>query len=257
MENNTNENNIEQIEIKETITITKENNKKEVFKTIASAIIVIGFLIAGAILLKDSKGNVSVKSNSNKELTGQDIELAPITSEDHILGNPNAKIKIVEYSDTGCPFCRMFHITMHKIVEESDGKVAWVYRHFPIESLHPNAFSEAIATECAYEQGGNQLFWAFTDEIYKRTKSNNTFTSEDINQIAEDLDLTMYAFNDCVENKVYEEKIQAQILSGQIAGVRGTPASFIVIDGKVIDNIEGAAPYESLKQALDILSKNY
>ena len=106
----------------------------------------------------------------------------------------------------------MFHITMHKIVEESDGKVAWVYRHFPIESLHPNAFSEAIATECAYEQGGNQLFWAFTDEIYKRTKSNNTFTSEDINQIAEDLDLTMYAFNDCVENKVYEEKIQAQIL---------------------------------------------
>ena len=123
MENNTNENNIEQIEIKETITITKENNKKEVFKTIASAIIVIGFLIAGAILLKDSKGNVSVKSNSNKELTGQDIELAPITSEDHILGNPNAKIKIVEYSDTGCPFCRMFHITMHKIVEKSDEKV--------------------------------------------------------------------------------------------------------------------------------------
>ncbi len=259
MENNINENNIEQIEIKETITITKEDStKKDNFKTIASAIIVLGILVAGAILLKDTKPENSPKKQEKSAVVNdEEISLRPITEEDHIFGNPNAKIKIVEYSDTGCPFCRIFHTTMHKIVAESKGEVAWVYRHFPIESLHPNAFSEAIATECAYEQGGNQMFWAFTDEIYKRTKSNNTFTNEDVNQIAEDLDLTMYAFNECLENKVYENKIEQDILDGQIAGVQGTPSSFIVIDGKVIDTIGGAAPYESLKKALDLLQKAY
>ncbi|MBP9802826.1 MAG: thioredoxin domain-containing protein [Candidatus Pacebacteria bacterium] len=257
MENN---NINEQIEIKETITITKEDNsKKDNYKTIASAIIVLGILVAGAILLKGTKPTANPQRQENNAILNQEeeISLRPVTEEDHILGNKNAKIKIVEYSDTGCPFCRIFHTTMHKIVTESNGEVAWVYRHFPIESLHPNAFSEAIATECAYEQGGNEMFWAFTDEIYKRTKSNNTFTSEDINQIAEDLNLTMYAFNDCVENQVYKNKVEQDIIDGQIAGVQGTPSSFIVIDGKVIDTIGGAAPYESLKQALDLLSKKY
>lgn len=256
MENN---NINEQIEIKETITITKEDNsKKDNHRTIASAIIVLGILVAGAILLKDTKPVDNPKKQEKSAiLDKEEIVLSPITDEDHILGNKNAKIKIVEYSDTGCPFCRIFHITMHKIVEESDGEVAWVYRHFPIESLHPNAFNEALATECAYEQGGNDLFWTFTDEIYKRTKSNNTFTSEDINQIAEDLNLTMYAFNDCIENKVYEEKVAQNMIDGQIAGVQGTPSSFIVIDGKVIDTIGGAAPYESLKKALDLLKAKY
>lgn len=253
MENNINE----QIEIKETITIeTKDNSKKENYKTIGSAIIVLAILISGAILLKGTKPT-AIKNDARYKVDQEEISLRPITDEDHILGNKNAKIKIVEYSDTGCPFCRIFHSTMHQIVSESNGEVAWVYRHFPIGSLHPNAFNEALATECAYEQGGNELFWAFTDEIYKRTKSNNTFTSEDINQIAEDLNLTMYAFNDCVENQVYKEKVEQDILDGQIAGVEGTPSSFIVIDGKVIDTIGGAAPYENLKQALDLLSKKY
>lgn len=255
MENNINE----QIEIKETITITKEDNsKKDNYKTIASAVIVLGILVAGAILLKGTKPTENLKKQENNAVLNQEeVTLSPITDEDHIFGNKNAKIKIVEYSDTGCPFCRIFHTTMHKIVAESGGEVAWVYRHFPIESLHPNAFSEAIATECAFEQGGNDLFWAFTDEIYKRTKSNNTFTNEDITKIAEDLNLTMYAFNDCVENQVYKNKIEQDIIDGQIAGVRGTPSSFIVIDGKVIDTIGGAAPYENLKQALDLLKAKY
>ncbi len=244
MENNPTENN-NQEEINKIENLSPKNKQ-----TIFSAIIIAGAMIALAILLKGNTTPISQKNtNDNQENTT--AEIREISSEEHILGNPNAKIIIVEYSDTGCPFCKMFHNTMHRIVDEYKGDVAWVYRHFPIPSLHPNAFIEAIATECATEQGGNDTFWNFTDEIYNRTNSDNQFTRNDLNQIAIDLNLDMVSFNNCMESGKYNKKIEQDILDGQLGGVRGTPSSFIVIDGKVVDQIEGAAPYEGIKTKLD------
>jgi len=102
-----------------------------------------------------------------------EVELKPVSESDHILGNIAAKIIIVEYSDLECPFCKVFHNTMHQVVKEYAGEVAWVYRHFPIASLHPKAFHEAEATECAWEQGGNEVFWKYMDKLFEVTPSNN------------------------------------------------------------------------------------
>src|SRR6185436_7093141 len=87
---------------------------------------------------------------------GNRVEMEPVTEKDHILGNPNAEVIMVEYSDLECPFCKEFHSTLRRVMNEygKDGKVAWVYRHFPIDSLHPKARKEAEATECAAELGG-------------------------------------------------------------------------------------------------------
>jgi len=251
MENN-NENNNENNEV---VNEVKSSDPKSQNK-IMSAIIIAGVLIAGAILLKGTGPSTNTNTTSNDTEPKNefaDINIRAVSPDEHILGNPNAKIKIVEYSDTECPFCRQFHGTMHQIVEESDGKVAWVYRHFPIESLHPKAFSEAIATECAWEQGGNDAFWAFTDQVYSRTKSNNTFTNTDLVNIAKDMDLNLSVFNECIANEEYADKVQADILDGQLAGVRGTPSSFILEDGKIVQNIPGAAPYESVKAEINLL----
>lgn len=100
-------------------------------------------------------------------------DLKPVSPDDHILGNKKAKIVIVEYSDLECPFCKVFHNTMHQVVEKSNGDVAWVYRHYPIPQLHKKAFREAEATECAWEQKGNDGFWKYMDKLFEITTSND------------------------------------------------------------------------------------
>ena len=107
------------------------------------------------------------------EKTPLPTQMRPVSADEHILGNADARIVIVEYSDLECPFCKVFHNTMHEVVKTRAGEVAWVYRHYPIPQLHPKAFHEAEATECAWEQGGNEAFWKYTDKIFEITPSNN------------------------------------------------------------------------------------
>ncbi len=107
------------------------------------------------------------------EVASIETKLKPVSPDDHILGDANAKIIIVEYSDLECPFCKVFHNTMHQVVEKSNGDVAWVYRHYPIPQLHKKAFREALATECAWEQKGNDGFWKYMDKLFEITTSND------------------------------------------------------------------------------------
>ena len=113
------------------------NNNKE----IAGAIIVAGLLIAGAIMLK---GNSSNSPTIDRNVAN--IEARVVSEDDHILGNKDAKVVIIEYSDTECPYCKVFHNTLHNIVDGNE-EVAWVYRHYPIPELHKKAFYEANATD--------------------------------------------------------------------------------------------------------------
>lgn len=221
-----------------------------------SLIIVIAVFIVGFLLIKNGYGksytNTQKSQNQGADyLNNNEDQVRPITADDHILGNPNAEVFIVEYSDTECPFCKMFHTTMHQTIEKYDGKVAWVYRHYPIEQLHKKAFTEALATECAWEQGGNSTFWQFTDEVYTRTNSNDSLNGEELTNIATDLSLDLETFHSCILSQKYAEKIQNDILDGQQIGVRGTPTSVIVKNGKVVDKIPGAIDKASLEERLE------
>jgi protein-disulfide isomerase len=103
------------------------------------------------------------------------IDLDPVTEKDHIAGNPQADLMIVEYSDPECPFCKRFHETMMQAMDEygKQGKVAWVYRHFPLDSIHSKARHEAEAVECAGELGGNEKFWEYLNKLEEITPANN------------------------------------------------------------------------------------
>ena len=214
-------------------------------KQIAGAVLIAGLLIAGAILLKDSK---PLAVNNEKKTTT--FEGRPISSDDHILGNINAKIAIVAYSDFECPYCKVFHNTMHKVINDSNGRVAWVFRHYPIPQLHPRAFREAEATECAWEQGGNDAFWKYADRIFEITPSNNGLDESELPKIAEYIGLNVTSFNDCLINGKFKDKVQADIDDGGKIGVKGTPASFILQKNKVLETIPGAQPYEIIMQKL-------
>lgn len=221
------------------------------------SIVIAGAIIAGAVYMSSSKTEkknpapVAVEQNTNK--------LKPVTEDDHLLGSPNATLVIVEFSDPECPFCKTFHNTMHKIIDTygKDGKVAWAYRHFPIDQLHPKARKEAEAFECANELGGNTAFWKYADELYRKTPSNNGLDSKELPIIAKSIGLDVKAFNDCLSSGKYADKIEAQYKDAIASGGRGTPHSIIIITktGQQVP-IEGAQPLESLKSTLETLLKN-
>jgi len=127
------------------------------------AIVIAGAFVAGALYFSNSGATANAPvaiTDTNQpvaaapEPTGSTDAVRPVTSEDHIKGNPNAPIKIVEYSDFECPFCKRFHDTMNEVMDKygDSGEVAWVFRQFPLEQLHPvKAQAVAVASECAAE----------------------------------------------------------------------------------------------------------
>ena len=222
---------------------------------VPGAIILAGIIVAGAVYM--SRGNTTVPTPQGGQVVEQDIALDPITSDDHILGNPSAELVVVEYSDTECPFCKVFHQTMQRIMDEygKDGEVAWVYRHFPIEQLHQKAKKEAEATECASEIGGKSKFWDYIDMVFERTRSNDSLDPAELPKIAKDIGLDQVAFNSCLESGRHVATVQEDYDSGIRAGVQGTPFSVILTkDGKTFP-IEGALPYEAVKGLIESLLK--
>jgi protein-disulfide isomerase len=218
------------------------------------AIIIAGGLIAGALYYSNMKVNgepLKVTEKVNQDA----VSMRPVTAEDHILGNPNADLVMVEYSDLECPYCKQFHITMKKIMDiyGKDGRVAWVYRHFPIESLHSKAPKEAEATECANELGGPEKFWQFTNLVYETTNSNDSLDPKELPKMAKTVGLDVTAFNECLSSGKYTAKVKADYDDAIKAGGQGTPTSFIIAKDGTKTSIEGAQPFEAVKATIDAL----
>lgn len=228
--------------------------------TIPLAIIIAGALIAAAVYFSNSKGSSSTAGNNQQpqqvQQTGDLEQMKPISKDDHIRGNPNAPVKIVEYSDFECPFCKRFHDTMKQVMDEygKDGKVAWVYRHFPLDQLHPvKARKEAVAVECANELGGSDTFWKFADRFYELTPSNNqTDVDTVLPQIAREIGLDVNAFNTCLASGKYDQHIQDEVDNGFKTGGTGTPWSIVLAANGKKYPLSGAQPYTTVKQLIDL-----
>ena len=243
----------------------EETNQKQTNPyLIPAAILIAGAFVAAALYFGGSAPTpVAVGTGNNQpavaqqpEPTGSTDAVRPVTSEDHIKGNPDAPIKIVEYSDFECPFCKRFHDTMNEVMDKygESGEVAWVFRQFPLEQLHPvKAQAVAVASECAAEQGGNDVFWKFTDGYFDVTLTNNRTDIETvIPQLAKEAGLDQIAFQTCVESGKYDDHIAADIANAVETGGRGTPWSVMVgPDGKTYP-VNGAQPLAAIEQLISI-----
>jgi len=222
------------------------------------AILLAGALIAGAMVfsgtgnsqkqigqvLPDSAGNDAAAP------TGDFDKVTPVSNADHIFGNNKAKVKVVEFSDLECPYCRRFGETMKQAVADYNGEVAWVYRHFPLESLHPYAKKAAEASECAAELGGNEKFWQYADKFIELT-TNSEATDTTFAEAAVSIGLNKAAFEKCLASGKYLEKISQQTADGTKAGCQGVPYSIVIVNGKPVSTIGGAMPIEEVKKIID------
>lgn len=217
----------------------------------------IGSLRTEVAYLKKTPRTPQAVSTAAQTPAGSQVATLPtgnvpeVTGKDHTRGNKNAQVVLIEYSDFECPFCKRFHPTMQQILAEYGSKVAWVYRHYPLD-FHANAQKEAEASECAGELGGNAKFWEYTDKIFERTQSNGTgFALTALVPLASELGLDSPKFKQCLDSGKYTKHAKDEMAAGQAAGIRGTPGTFVLANGKAVDTIHGALPLEQIKQRVD------
>ncbi len=245
-------------------------------KQIVGAILVVGVLIAGAILLKGSKptAQITVPANNNLAAT---VTLAPVNNTDRTLGNPNAKITLVLYEDFQCPFCG----AISGLVSSSDalsylrqqdpnwtpfmpevlndvknGSVQLVYRDYAF--LGPESIKSAEAARCAGDQG---KFWEYHDYLYGHQNGENkgAFSDANLKSFAKTLGLNSSNFDKCLDSSKYTQAVADQKEEGNKAGVggpdSGTPKGFILKDGQIVSTINGAEPLSSVKPKIDAALK--
>lgn len=178
-------------------------------------------------------------------------------TRDHIYGNPDAVISLIEYSDFECPFCKAFHPTAKKIVEAYDGKVNWVFRHYPLGFHNPAAQKEAEASECVTELGGNEAFWKFADLIYQRTALNGKGLPIDkLLSLVEEIGLDGEQFQVCLDSGKYTERVQDDFQEGTNSGISGTPGNILLNNQTGEVKLKsGALPVEALKAEIDQMLK--
>ena len=177
-------------------------------------------------------------------------------ARDPVNGSETAPVTLIEYSDYECPFCKRSHQTMLNLMAKNKDKLRWVYRHFPLDFHNPGASKQAEAAECVASLAGNEKFWAFSDEIFKRTKSNGKgFPLENLRPLAEELGVDGAAFGECLESGKMAERVAEDIENGKKIGVTGTPASFILNADGELHVISGAQPESRFQAVIDELAK--
>lgn len=237
------------------------------FGTAILALGTLGFVILLSCTLKGTCGDVAraadagtksaataptaaAAANAGAPVTVSKI--APVEADDHVRGAKDAPITIVEYSDFQCPFCARFHPTLQQMMKDYDGKVRWVYRHFPL-SFHEEAENAAEAAECAGEQG---KFWEYGDKLVENYSS---LGEEAYKKIATELGLNASQFDACRSSDKFLARVANDAKEGAAAGVTGTPGTFIFkTNAKGTDAatvIKGAQSASAVKAAIEALLK--
>ncbi len=215
--------------------------------TIPLAIFFAGVIVAGAVYFTSSRAEPSTSSGQ-----GNPALVTPVSASDHILGDPAAPVKIVEYSDFDCEYCRAFDSTMHQIVatEGTSGNVAWVFREFPLTEVHKNALQTAEAAECVAKTAGEQAFWNFEQELF----ANQPADPSHFGALAQSAGVTnSISFGNCLANAstTVDARIMAQRQNALDIGARGTPYSVLLAPGHAPVVMDGAYSYGAVKQLID------
>lgn len=219
---------------------------------IPGAVVLAGAIIAAAVIYAGNPRSSAPASSPGtaprENTTGNTGNFA---DDDPFLGNPEAPVTVVEFSDFQCPFCRqLWRDTLPPLKEKyiKTGKVKFVYRDFPITSIHSMAQTYAEAAECADAQG---KFWPMHDKIFEEQDKKGQGTvsgvsTADVKRWAKEIGLDESAFGSCLDSGTYRAEVAGDLADGQAAGVNGTPATFV--NGRLIS---GAVPFAQFESAIE------
>ncbi len=198
---------------------------------IAVVFFLLGLLIGRYVL--PAGGRAGAEAGSLMEALG-------VSADEPAWGPADATIVIVEYSDFQCPYCKMFVENTYARLRQTHGdRVRFVYRDFPLDSIHPRARPAAEAAQCAHEQG---KFWEYHDLLFANQQA---LEASDLKRYAQQLGLNMEQFNACVDTRKYQASVEADVQAGLRQNVTGTPTFFI--NGQAL---VGAQPFEAFQAVI-------
>lgn len=163
-----------------------------------------------------------------------------VAAEGPSKGPADARITIVEFSDFQCPYCQRAAATVEAVLAKYPEDVRFVYRHLPLDRIHPNARGAAEAAACADEQG---QFWAYHDKLFE---NNRALGKEDLLRYATDAGLDAARFQACFDERRFKDKVEADLQAARAVGISGTPA--FVVNGILLS---GAQPAEAFYKVID------
>ncbi len=236
-----------------------------------AAIIIAGAIIGIAIYMSNTNTQPAT-STTNTPVVGGDTTVptpqptvGPIQvtlGDDPTLGNPDAPVTMIEFSDYECPFCQRHYESSYAQLKADfidTGKVKLVFRDLPLPFHEPMASKNAIAAHCAREQAGDEGYFRYHDQIFERTTTGgNGITVEQLYDIASDLNLDRAAFQECLDEDRYADRVAADLAYAGTIGISATP-SFVLglsTDGDTVTGtpIIGAQAYATyIKPAIEAL----
>ncbi|MBI4209388.1 MAG: thioredoxin domain-containing protein [Deltaproteobacteria bacterium] len=200
------------------------------------------------------KGNFYLTSDGNYLILGRVMNLAvdprqavvsKISMKDAVIqGAKDAPVTLVEYSDLQCPFCGRAHKTVEELVKANEGKLKWVWKHFPLSTIHKWAEDGAVAAECVRQQN-EEAFWKFADYVFENQKSiNNSNLEQKVGEFAQQNGLKDKKIKSCMKDKNVREKVQADAKEGGEVGVSSTPTFFV--NGRKVSGAKPLAEFQSI-----------
>lgn len=249
------------------------NNNKLAIAITFAAVIIAGALVFFALQLRGNSGMASVADANLSQQIEEGIQAyiqkqeeearqaqieankpkfvdGDFTDDDAVLGDPNAPVTMIEFSDYECPFCKRHFTQTFPLLKEKyidTGKVKLIYRDFPLPFHDPLATTQAMAAECVREQSDDETYFAYHDLIFEATNSNGQgMEAETLYELAEQVGADRNEFTQCLEDEKYKDEVAKDIADGQSAGVTGTPG--FLINGQLVS---GAQPFSVFEQIIE------
>lgn len=238
-----------------------QDNIKNNLVVFTVSIMALGFFAGYSIGIESEQGTYQLEQKIKKlEEKINDLGDSEITSfkiskgDDPMLGNPNAPVSIIEFSDYQCPFCARFYaqtLPLLKAEYINTGDVNFIYRDYPIKNHH-NAMTAAIASECADEQG---KFWQYHDALFKNQdmwkELELDVTIKEYKQFASELGLDQNAFDSCLDSEKYFDEVNLDMADGKNYKVSGTPTFFIGNEESGYSSVFGAKSFSEFQTIID------
>ncbi len=218
--------------------------------------LVLGYSLAGGAISAGGGAVVGVPTPPDvpEVPAAPSKPVAPVTAKDHVSGNRDAKISVIEYSDFECPFCERNAPTLDAVLKKYGDDVNIVYRHFPL-SFHPSAQKLAEASECVAEQKGDDGFWSFHDGVF--ALATVSASPDVLGPLAKAAGADEAKFKSCLESGKHAELVKEHMNSGIEAGVQGTPGNFVLNnETEESKEISGAVPQSTFDAEIDRMLKS-
>lgn len=217
--------------------------------------VIVAAVFGGLVYMSD-KNQVDVSNNDGAKIQAASPESGGIA--DHVFGNKDSKVVLIEYADFQCPGCNAAHPNVKSITEKYQDKIAFVFRNFPLTSIHPNALAAASAVEAAGLQG---KYWQMNNLVFESSDQWERSTTEERTKLfvgyAKQLGLDAEKFKADMASEKVSKKIAFDMSLGKKQNISGTP-SFILngtnISDEVVDDIMKEKG-EKLMAALDAALK--